>query len=111
MAMLRHASVRPLALERDWSSVIGLQECEGRSVSAYATSSRPLVADPNESRAFDLMMTKLRMDRGGDRFRGRYRLLQTSTLMAAKHFPDGYFDWVYLDATHTYADSKLDLEA
>ena len=38
-------------------------------------------------------------------------MLQNSTLDAARRFPDGHFDWIYLDATHTYAEARRDLEA
>ena len=38
-------------------------------------------------------------------------MVQNSTTDAAKLFPDGHFDWIYLDATHTYAEAKRDLEA
>ena len=56
-----------------------------------------------------------RMQRGGPRFRNRdgsarWLMLQNSTTAAATLFPDGHFDWVYLDATHTYAEAKRDLE-
>ena len=66
-------------------------------------------------RSFDKMITGLRMQRGGDKFKNkdgspRYLMLQNSTLEAATLFPDGHFDWLYLDATHTYAESKRDLE-
>ena len=62
-------------------------------------------------RSFDKMVTGLRMKRtrkapdGSD----RYRMLQSSTTDAARHFADGTFDWIYLDATHTYAEAKRDL--
>jgi hypothetical protein len=65
----------------------------------------------NESRSFDKMITRLRMERGGPKWKGRYTMLQNSTLEAATLFADGYFDWIYLDATHTYAEAKKDLEA
>ena len=38
-------------------------------------------------------------------------MLQNATLEAARRFPDGYFDWIYLDATHTYGAARADLEA
>ena len=65
----------------------------------------------NESRSYDKMITELRMKRGGSRFQGRFQMVQNSTLEAARLFPDGHFDWLYLDATHTYAEAKADLEA
>lgn len=65
----------------------------------------------NESRSYDKMITELRMKRVGPKGVGRYQIIQNSTLEAAKRFPDGHFDWVYLDATHTYAEAKADLAA
>ena len=64
---------------------------------------------PNESRAYDFDVTRFRMTRAGQRFAGRYRILRASTRDAAEHFVDGYFDWIYLDATHTYAEARDDL--
>ena len=66
---------------------------------------------------FDKMITGERMKRGGARFRNsddgspRFEMLQNSTVEAATRFPDEHFDWIYLDATHTYAEAKRDLEA
>ena len=65
----------------------------------------------NASRSFDRMMTGLRMQRGGPRFKGRYEFVQKSTTEAASLYPDEYFDWIYLDATHTYAEARRDLAA
>ena len=62
-------------------------------------------------RSFDKMITGLRMQRLGPKWSGRYLLLQNSTLEAATRFPDGHFDYIYLDATHTYAAAAADLEA
>lgn len=74
------------------------------------------VYDARSGRTFDKMAARGRMRRGGDRFKNpdgspRYLMLQKSTLEAAKTFPDGHFDWLYLDATHSYAEAKRDLEA
>ena len=61
-------------------------------------------------RSFDKMITGLRMQRGGAKFKGRYQMVQNSTTEAARLFPEEHFDWLYLDATHTYAAAKRDLE-
>lgn len=58
---------------------------------------------------YDLGQTRLRMTRNPG-FKGRYRIVQRTTTAAAELFPDGAFDWVYLDATHTYAEARQDLE-
>ena len=39
----------------------------------------------------------------------RYQLVEASTAEAAKRFQDGSFDWIYLDATHTYSAARDDL--
>lgn len=62
-------------------------------------------------RSFDMHITNLRMQRNGPKFRGRYRMIQNATTEAAQLFPDESFDWIYLDATHTYAEAKRDLAA
>ena len=62
-------------------------------------------------RSFDRMITELRMKRLGPQKGGRAFFVQNSTLEAAKLFPDGHFDWIYLDAQHTYSSARADLEA
>src|SRR5262249_38187446 len=42
---------------------------------------------------------------------GRVTLLQAYTPAAAAHFDDGAFDWVYLDANHSFRTVREDLEA
>ena len=61
-------------------------------------------------RNFDKHVTGLRMKRGGAKLKGRYRLVQKSTAAAAQLFDDESFDWIYLDATHTYTEARRDLE-
>ena len=39
-----------------------------------------------------------------------YRAVQNTTNGAAELFGDGQLDWIYLDATHTYAEARNDLE-
>jgi hypothetical protein len=39
------------------------------------------------------------------------RVVREFSLEAVKMFPDEYFDYVYIDAAHTYEEVKLDLEA
>ena len=41
----------------------------------------------------------------------RITIIRDYSLNASKSFPDEYFDFVYLDADHTYAAVKADLEA
>ena len=47
----------------------------------------------------------------GDKLKGRYQLVQNSTTNASLLYADESFDWIYLDATHAYAEAKRDLEA
>jgi hypothetical protein len=66
-------------------------------------------------RSFDKMITGMRMKRGGSRFHNRdgsprFEMVQNSTTAAARLFDDESFDWIYLDATHTYTEAKRDLE-
>ena len=39
-----------------------------------------------------------------------YCAVQNTTNGAAELFGDGQLDWIYLDATHTYAEARNDLE-
>ena len=41
----------------------------------------------------------------------RYKIVRNLTTHAAGLYPDGYFDFLYLDATHTYTEARRDLEA
>lgn len=41
----------------------------------------------------------------------RTRWLRAFSPQAAESFPDGFFDWVYLDGTHGYEQVKADLKA
>jgi len=41
----------------------------------------------------------------------RIRLLRQTSVTAASQFDDGYFDWVYIDASHDYESVKSDLNA
>eukprot|EP00908_Phaeocystis_cordata_P008018 Transcript_18687.p1 GENE.Transcript_18687~~Transcript_18687.p1 ORF type:complete len:312 (+),score=79.95 Transcript_18687:94-1029(+) len=58
---------------------------------------------------YDLRETKLRMARNPG-FERRHRIVQNTTAAAAALFADGSLDWIYLDATHTYAEARQDLE-
>lgn len=42
---------------------------------------------------------------------GRVEIRQGLSHEVAAAFPDGFFDWVYIDAAHAYADVRQDLES
>lgn len=44
------------------------------------------------------------------RFSGRVRILRMRSEEAAAKIPDGFLDFVYIDANHSYTHSKKDLE-
>jgi hypothetical protein len=40
----------------------------------------------------------------------RYKVVRNTTDLAAHTYAEGSLDWVYVDATHTYADCRRDLQ-
>ncbi len=39
------------------------------------------------------------------------KIYRTDSVEATNHFPDEYFDWIYIDADHSYEGCKRDLNA
>ena len=45
------------------------------------------------------------------RWHNRVHLVRNVSVMAASKFPDGFFDWIYVDALHSYTAVMADLHA
>lgn len=45
------------------------------------------------------------------KFGKRSQILRTTALEAASYFQDAYFDFVYIDSSHTYEDTQAELAA
>jgi len=43
-------------------------------------------------------------------FENRYEFNRNYTFNAVHDYPDNFFDWIYLDATHTYYDARRDIQ-
>jgi hypothetical protein len=59
----------------------------------------------------DVRDAEERVRRGAAPYGRRARLLKMDTASAAQEFPDGFFDFIFLDADHTYAGVSRDLQA
>jgi hypothetical protein len=73
---------------------------------AWFTSHVPDYDGGPPNRFYERMYDTLRQKYAGD---GRVRLHRGLSRDVVKEFPDGYFDFIYLDASHAYVDVLDDL--
>jgi SAM-dependent methyltransferase len=68
-------------------------------------------SSPTELHLIDITLAKLRREVFASAIdQGTVRLHESDSVEALRRFPDGYFDWIYIDADHSHAGVKRDIE-
>lgn len=77
------------------------------SVDCWQEQPKEVYSDnpPGQERNFQLTLAKL------SPFKYRSEVIRAFSIDAAKHFPNGYLDFVYLDANHSYEATQADIHA
>jgi hypothetical protein len=66
---------------------------------------------PTELHLIDITLAKFRREVFASAIdQGTVRLHESDSVEALRRFSDGYFDWIYIDADHSYAGVKRDID-
>jgi predicted O-methyltransferase YrrM len=68
-------------------------------------------AAPKELHIIDITLAQFRREVFASAIdQGTVRLHESDSVEALRRFSDGYFDWIYIDANHSYAGVKRDID-
>ena len=68
-------------------------------------------SSPSELHIIDITLANFRRGAFASAMdQGTVRLYESDSVDAMRRFPDGYFDWIYIDANHSYDAVKRDID-